>query len=253
LADQIVDIGDGFWNIRGSFRVGGLLDIGTQCSLVRRRSGGFLLLDAYTLTGPTLDRVRALTDGGRAIEAVLHLHPFHTVHVDAVAALFPDARHYGTERHHRKRDAVRWEREPIEHPDTHARFADDLELTVPPGVDFVPANEGLHFASVLAFHPASRTLHVDDTLTYVSVPLVGGLAFHPTLAKVLQKRPGAADELRAWAERLVARCADVDHLCTAHMRTLPPQGPGATPIAAQVQRALDKIDGTLKAHARRHG
>lgn len=252
MADRIVDIGEGFWNVRGSFRVGGLLDIGTQCSLVRRRSGGFLLLDAYTLGGAVLDRVRALTDGGRAIEAVLHLHPFHTIHVEAVAALFPDARHYGTERHQRRLPAVRWEREPIEHADTHARFADDLELTVPPGVDFVPTNEGLHFASVLAFHPASRTLHVDDTLTYVALPLFGGLAFHPTLSKVLQRRPGAADELRAWAEGLVARCADVDHLCTAHMRALPPQG-AAEPIATQVQRALDKIDGTLKAHARRHG
>ena len=35
-----------FLNIRGSFKVGGLLDIGTQCSLVRRANGRFVFLDS---------------------------------------------------------------------------------------------------------------------------------------------------------------------------------------------------------------
>ena len=46
MADRIHDLGLGFWNIRGSFRLGGLLDIGTQCSLVQLNSGKFIFLDS---------------------------------------------------------------------------------------------------------------------------------------------------------------------------------------------------------------
>ena len=34
MTDKIHDLGAGFWNIRGTFRLGGVLNIGTQCSLV---------------------------------------------------------------------------------------------------------------------------------------------------------------------------------------------------------------------------
>ena len=43
-------VADDFLNIRGSFKVGGLIDIGTQCSLVRRASGRFVFLDSYALS-----------------------------------------------------------------------------------------------------------------------------------------------------------------------------------------------------------
>lgn len=35
MADSINDLGSGFCNIRGSFKVGGILDVGAQCSLVQ--------------------------------------------------------------------------------------------------------------------------------------------------------------------------------------------------------------------------
>ena len=36
---RILKLSADFWNIRGSFKLGGLLDIGTQASLLRLASG----------------------------------------------------------------------------------------------------------------------------------------------------------------------------------------------------------------------
>lgn len=41
-----------FWNLRGTFKVAGLLDVGTQLSVVRRSNGRFLVLDSYTPSEP---------------------------------------------------------------------------------------------------------------------------------------------------------------------------------------------------------
>jgi len=252
MSEGLVRIADDFYNVRGSFTIAHVLDIGTQASLVRRKGGGFIMLDSYTLKGELLDEVMALTDDGRAVETILHLHPFHTVHVKRSAEQFPHARQYGTDRHVRKAPDLPWQPERTDHPDCHALFADDLGFSVPRGVDFVPANENLHFASVLAFHGPSRTLHVDDTLMYSTLPLVGGLSFHPTLMRVLCRRPRAVAEFRAWAEDLVARCAEVDQICPAHTH-LPPRATAPGQVAAQVRKALDSVRKTLDAHERAHG
>ena len=152
-----------------------------------------------------------------------------------------------------------WEPLHTEDPELHALFADDLVLSVPRGVDFIPEDENLHFASVLAFHPASRTLHVDDTLSYARLPWPVRafkqdlLILHPTLAKVLERRAGAVADFRAWAEELVTRCQDVDNLCAAHSATLlaaDNQGPS---IAERVRAAVGAVDGKLAKHERRFG
>ncbi len=252
MGDKLVRISDDFHNLRGSFKVARLIDIGTQASLVRRAGGGWLMLDSYTLKGEVLDQVMALTDDGRGVEAILHLHPFHTVHVKRSAEQFPHARQYGTDRHARKAPDLPWQPERTDQPACHALFADDLDFSVPAGVDFVPDNEHLHFASVLAFHRASRTLHVDDTLMYSKLPLVGGLSFHPTLKRVLQRRPGAAAEFRAWAEGLIERCAEVEQICPAHTH-LPPRATAPDGVAPQVRAALDAVRKMLDAHERAHG
>ncbi len=253
MSDRIVDMGEGFWNIRGSFKLLGLLDIGTQASLVRLASGKFVLLDAYTLRGEVKRQVFELTRGGDDIEAVIHTHPFHTVHTEAVAEQLPKAKQYGTRRHVRKFPDVRWEDAHAEDPELHERYQTDLGFSVPRGVDFIPDNQNLHFASVLVFHRASRSLHVDDTLTYSKLPLVGGLSFHPTLSFVLQKRPGAAAEFRDWAGDLVERCGEVEHLCTAHARELPPEPGPEQSVGDQVRAAYEKIAGTVDKHERRYG
>src|SRR5689334_12859818 len=99
MADQLIHIADGFWNLRGSFKVAGLLDVGTQASLVRLGGGDFVLLDSYKLTGKVAQEIFALTEGGRLVRAILNLHPFHTTHCAAMAQQFPGALLYGTRRH----------------------------------------------------------------------------------------------------------------------------------------------------------
>lgn len=249
--EGLIEIADGFWNIRGRFRVLGVFDLGTQSSLARLRSGRFVLLDCVPLADAVVAAVRRLTDGGASLEAIVNLHPFHTLHVKKVAAMFPNATLYGTARHHRVASTLRWDPEVTEGEAFAARYAEDFELLVPRGVDFIPDDENLHFASVLAIHRPSQTLHVDDTLSYLPVPGLRRLMLHPALGAVLQRRKGAAQAFRGWAAGLVERCATVQHICTAHMR-LPP--PGQFPsIAAEVRRAVQRAEKTLARHEQSFG
>ncbi len=39
MQPHIIEVADGFWNIRGSFEIGGVVEIGTQASLVKRSNG----------------------------------------------------------------------------------------------------------------------------------------------------------------------------------------------------------------------
>ena len=57
MTDRILQIADDFWNIRGEFKIGGVLNIGTHASLVKRANGQFVLLDAYTLQGEVRSRL----------------------------------------------------------------------------------------------------------------------------------------------------------------------------------------------------
>jgi hypothetical protein len=45
MTGQLIHVADNFWNIRGSYRIGGVIDVGTQASLVRLANGKFVLLD----------------------------------------------------------------------------------------------------------------------------------------------------------------------------------------------------------------
>lgn len=254
LPPTVVSTGDGFWNLRGSFKLAGILDIGTQCSLVRRSSGAYVLLDACPLADAQQRWLDEVTDGGRAIEAILHLHPFHTLSVKAAHQRYPHARLYGTARHQRRAPELTWQPETTDSAAMHALFADDLRFSVPRGVELIPKDENLHFASVLAFHPASRTLHVDDTLNYVRLPPLlraikpDFMSFHPTLARVLEPRAGAASAFRDWALELTQQCTQIDHLCAAHGAVF-----SGADVAVRIERALSKVDGTLKAHERKYG
>lgn len=256
----MIRVADDFWNIRGSFKIAGVVDVGTHISLVRRKTGKFVLLDAYTLDDDVLREVHEITNGGADIEAVLNLHPFHTIHVRRMHGQFPDAKLYGTARHISRFPELPWQPERTESPELHAMFSDDLDLSVPRGVDFIPSNENLHFSSVLAFHPSSKTIHVDDTLTYVPLPKVARLVgksdlmlFHPTLSKVLERRAGAVAEFRQWAKDLAERWRHAENLCAAHTGTLTADRNRGASIHARILRALDKVGRTLDAHERKYG
>ena len=120
---------------------------------------------------------------------------------------FPNAKHYGTARHLARYPKLRWQALRTEDAELHQMFSEDFDFSIPRGVDFISSNENIHFSSVLVYHRASKTIHVDDTLNYTKLPkaarLVGqtdSTTFQPTLPFALEKRAGAAQEFRRWAE-----------------------------------------------------
>lgn len=257
LPKNILEIADGFWNLRGSFRVGPL-DVGTHASLVRRADGTFLLLDACGFDAPMRSWLLRTTADGARLAAVLHLHPFHTEHVEAAHALFPRALLYGTERHVSLFPALPWQPSRTNDAALHRRFAEDFDFLVPRGVAFIARNSRLHFSSVLALHKPTRTLHVDDTLVYVRLPWPlrlfarDLLRFHPTLKKVLEPRPDAAAEFRVWIAELVNRARELDNLCAAHSAVLLARDNRGATIAERIAQAARHVEGVLRAHERAH-
>ncbi len=259
MGSRLLQISDDFRNIRGSFKIAGIIDIGTQASLVRLKSGKFVFLDSYTLDGSILDQVDELTRKGKDVVAVLNLHPFHTIHVEWMHENYPRARHYGTARHLSRFPSLEWQPGLIEDPKTQAKFADDLEFSVPRGVDFISDDENVHFSSVLVFHRSSQTIHVDDTFMYIRLPLLlrffgltESFSFHLTLSRVLQKRQGAVQEFREWATELAENWQTAENLCAAHTATLV-VGDDDTPIHDRILKALEKVESTLKTHERKYG
>ena len=260
MSGDLLRVSEDFWNIRGSYRIGGVIDVGTQTSLLRRANGRFIFLDAYTLTSSVSRQVDELTNGGGKVEAILNLHPFHTVHVRRMHQLFPGARLYGTARHLERFPELPWEKARTESAAVHEEFADDLDFSIPRGVDFISADENVHFSSVLAFHRASRTIHSDDTLMYIRLPrllslfgLGDSVSFHPTLAKALQRRPGAAQDFRDWAGELTERWRSAGNLCAAHTAALLERENRGAPIHERLRQALGKVSGTLQAHESKYG
>ena len=250
-------LADKFWTFRGDFRVAKVINVGTHMSLVRRQNGNFLLLDSYDLDESERKALLELTDGGKAIEAIINVHPFHTLHCRAMHELLPHARLIGTSRHHQELPGLPWETGVIEDPASQGEFADDLEFSVPDGVNFVTSDDHVHFASVLVRHRESGIVHVDDTLNVFAAPGFLGkllpqskLKFHPTLAKALQKRAGAADDYASWARSLAERWAGSPIVCAAHssIRKLPENG-----WQDEVLEALASVEKTLSEHRSAHG
>ncbi len=254
-------IADDFWNIRGSFKIGGLIDIGTHASLVRRRNGRFVFLDAYSLTGAVEREVGELTHGGKDVEAILNLHPFHTVHVRKMHEQYPHARLYGTVAAPVPIPlSFGGKRPTLKTPSCTRRLPRISSSRCRVGVDFISANENVHFSSVLVLHRASKTIHVDDTLMYIRLPrparrlgLTDTMSFHPTLAKALERRAGAAQDFRDWAADLSERWRDAENLCAAHTATLTARKNHGPSIPARLDKALGKVSRTLAAHERRYG
>lgn len=259
MSERIIKISDDFWNIRGDFKIGGILNIGTQSSLVRRRNGNYVLLDAYKFNGEIKAEIDAITDAGKQLEAILNLHPFHTVHVEAAHAMYPEARLFGTKRHLEKFPALPWQEMQTESAEFAQAFSEDFAFSVPAGVDFISSNENLHFSSVLAYHKVSKTMHVDDTLMYLPLPGAMGklrkpkISFHLTLGKTLEKRAGAVADFRRWATRLANDWSDTDNLCAAHSATVLAGGEAPGSIAEQILDALRRVEKTLAKHERKYG
>ena len=260
MAGQMLHVAEDFWNIRGSYRVGGVINVGTQASLVRRKNGKFVFLDTYTLSSVVRREVDELTHSGEDVEAIINLHPFHTLHVRKMHEMFPSAQLFGTARHLSRFSQLPWEKISTEDPALHEMFAEDFEFSVPRGVDFISDNENVHFSSVMALHTSSRTIHVDDTLMYIRLPalmrlfgLGDAVSFHPTLAQALEKRAHAAEDFRAWANEMIERWRNAENLCAAHTASLQASEIDGESIHARLLKALDKAGSTLKSHERKYG
>lgn len=259
MSEHILKISDDFWNVRGDFKIGGIINIGTHASLARCCNGKFVLLDAYTLQGAVKEQIDAASSNGDNIEAIINLHPFHTVHVEKAHAQYPNAKLYGTQRHVDNFPDLPWQPELSESAECAALFADDFHFSVPAGVDFISSNERLHFSSVLAYHKASKTIHSDDTLMYLQLPgLLGKLKkpeieFHMTLPLTLEKRTGAAEDFRTWATQLAEQCSDAENFCAAHSATLLGSENRSASIADRILAALRKVEKTLRRHEKKFG
>ncbi len=254
---ELVDCGDGFWSIRGDFRIGGIVNVGTQCSLVDRGDGTYLFLDSYTLDDGLRTMVDLISGGPENISAIVNLHPFHTIHCGWMHEAFPRAELYGTQRHHEKWPDLPWASERCESDVLLIVFGHILDFSVPRGVKLVCEDENVHFSSVLARHRPSRTIHVDDTLSYLTapfplslLPMTGRLDFHMTLARALEPRAGAADEFRDWAIELGTDWANTERLATAH-NTLLEIRSGSFP--EMIGAALGRVKPVLEAHRSKHG
>jgi len=86
------------------------------------------------------------------------------MHCEWVAQTFPEAKLYGSERHIGKFPHLRWEKEFANQEAMFNKFSDDLQFSVPCGVDYISPNEAVHFSSTLAFHTESGTVHSNDTV-----------------------------------------------------------------------------------------
>jgi hypothetical protein len=258
MTEKILKISDTFWNIRGEFRVFGLLNIGTQASLAKLGNGKFVLLDAYTLQDDIKQQVDSLTNNGVDIEAIINLHPFHTIHVAKIHADYPNAKLYGTQRHLDKLPDLPWQKELTNSSEFATMFSEDFEFSVPRGVDFISNNEHLHFSSVLAYHLASKTIHVDDTLMFLKLPgLLGVLkspevSFHMTLSRTLEQRKAAADDFRLWVAQIAEQWSEAEVLCAAHSETLIVKNKSPS-IAAMIMIALQREEKTLRHHQQQFG
>lgn len=250
-------LAEAFWNIRGTYRVAGVLDIGTHMSVVRRGNGRFVVIDGCGLDDAQYDALMALTRSGGLVDAVVHVHPFHTLHVEATHRLFPNAALHGTARHRRRAPSLPWSAIPVEEWTHDHPLADLFDLSVPDGVYFACADERVHVSSVLVRHRQSGIVHVDDTLNVLAGPgrlrdalPQSSLRMHPLLRRALKPEPGAADAYAAWARALASRWADTRIVCAAHsaVRHLPAGG-----FEREMDAALARVSRTLDRHRALNG
>lgn len=231
MTEKIIDLGNGFYNIRGNFHIGGVLNIGTHCSLIELAKDRFIFLDSYTLTGDIREQVMRMTDNGKNVEAVLNLHPFHTVHCEQMANDFPNAIFYGSKRHKQKCPQLAWASDPVETPLVAKKYP-ELQFSLAQGVYYIHPDEKTHVGSLLAFHPASGSLHVDDTFsTLPHFDTLENLAekidqhlpkilLNPLTKKALKPEPNAGKDFCDWAEQIAHDWRDTRQVCAAHADTV---------------------------------
>ena len=139
--------------------------------------------------------------------------------------MYPNAKYYGTPRHLRNIKDVPWAG-TSDSEEVRSMWPGELSLEVTPCLAYENPAEDNHAAAVFVFHHGSRTLHLDDTLTYFNqVPwllsLLGTkpdeMKFRFDLKKQLDKcgTPDAMKVFRDWySDKVLAW--DIENASFAH-------------------------------------
>jgi hypothetical protein len=201
------------------------IDIGTHMSFIRLSTGKFVVVDCIDLSNPAVKKeVDILTENGALIEAVLGVHPFHTLFFPVFQKLYPLASYYGTPRHLRNFPDMNWTGS-LGDEDTRALWeSEGVFMRIPAGAEFeFPPAEDVHFSSVVVFHSGSKTLHVDDTINYFHgagwiLRLLGKkdhlMEFWP-LEKGLNHTKESPELFKEWVEQILHDW-DFENICAAH-------------------------------------
>ena len=234
-------LNNGFYNLQTAFYPVRLINIGTHMSLCRLKNGNFLVIDTAPLDAVAKDDVDRITNKGQLIEAVIATHPYHTIFFEPFHKLYPSSniKWYGTSRHLSEIKNVPWETNEVDifkpnSPILNKWESEGVYMSIPEGAEFI--NPG-HFSCVFVFHRPSRTLHVDDTISYFDetsgfinylcllfvLPVsIGstGLYFHPSMFSTKPKdgllnTKEAAYDFKLWLLKLIDHW-DFNNLCVAH-------------------------------------
>jgi len=222
-------IGTNFWNVRASFPIlKGLVDIGTQMSVIKLSNGKYLLIDTVPLVADLKHEIDALTEGGTKIEAIVATHPFHTLAFPSFYHGYPNAPFYGTPRHIRRQKDIPWVG-AVNDPEVTKKWeSEGVFMRIPAGGEFaapVP-EEYNHWSTVWVFHKESRTIHIDDTINYFSNPSMlmkvvgkkkGCMEFHDSIkGPALYPKPESPGLFKAWVESVI-KDWDFDNMVIAHI------------------------------------
>jgi len=200
-APRLVPIGPGFWNVHTPFVINGV-DVGTQMSLIRLRSGNFLVLDTVQLDPGLQAEIDALTSNGTRISAVIATHPFHTVFFPDFFKQYPKPAYYGTPRHLKVQPSLPWAGSTYNCV-VRQFWSPEVRMRIPRGAPFEAPAEDNHFSGIHVYHTRSKTIHVDDTIT-VNFPSVGDMGFHPTLTTIgLFHIPQAPNAYRDFVQKFI--------------------------------------------------
>ncbi|EFC44062.1 predicted protein [Naegleria gruberi] len=251
---RIKEIGKNFFNIRASFKIKGLINIGTHMSLIRLSNGKYLVIDTVPLDEELKKEIDELTNNGVDIEAVVATHPFHTLAFPDFYKNYSSASYYGTPRHIRNQKDIPWAGNIMDHLN---KWSPDVEMRIPAGAEFVaPVPESTnHFNSVWVFSPVAKTIHVDDTINYFDNPSLlfkvlgkksGQMDFHPSMTNGgLNKTETAPQLFKEWLENLLHDW-DFDNACCAHV------GVKIGGAHALVNETLTNAQGVLDKLAKKH-
>jgi hypothetical protein len=213
------EVGDGFWNIKGSFKTA--CSLATQMSLIRLLSNNFIVVDAIDITPSIKEFIDKMTDNGSRIEAVLATHQSHLKFIEPFYKLYPRTKYYGTPLHLRG-ILIPWDGSLMNYSNLQLWEKEGLYLRFPIGAEFVQSEASSLYSAVFVFHMPSATVHVNDTIVYFDKCGIlmrlcgkrsGRMEFCPSLEKGLHHTASGPDMFRAFISDLIVDW-DFDNICT---------------------------------------